>query len=374
MRPEQMPVPRVRARRARRRDRRVYWRAHPVLFVLLAAARRTPVLRLGRTLLVSGADPLVAALTQLPLDRAAPGTTGGKARELGPGGLLFDQDGQVHRSGRRSVAAELGSAGVDRLRPVWTAVIERRLAPLASGDVVDMVGLATELSGATSCALLCVNADPQLLARAALDVAAAAARTEVPGLRLPTGPRAAALAAASLTSLLPADQADAGLAAMLTIAAVNTTVAAIPRAVAWCADTGSWAAALDDAIRPVLVDELLRVISPTPLVPRVAAGQGNIDGHEVRQGDRLLLVVRHAAAAHSRGPQYADPAPRQLSQLVFGVGPHACPGARLARAQLDDVLRALAPYRPFVVRARADRRSALPGWASLLVRADGTSS
>jgi cytochrome P450 len=58
-----------------------------------------------------------------------------------------------------------------------------------------------------------------------------------------------------------------------------------------------------------------------------------------------------------------------VAQLVFGAGPHACPGARLARAQLADTLRALAPYRPVVVRARADRRAALPGWARLVVRA-----
>jgi cytochrome P450 len=58
-----------------------------------------------------------------------------------------------------------------------------------------------------------------------------------------------------------------------------------------------------------------------------------------------------------------------VAQLVFGAGAHACPGARLARAQLDDTLAALAPHRPTVVRARVDRGAALPGWRSLTVRA-----
>jgi hypothetical protein len=36
--------------------------------------------------------------------------------------------------------------------------------------------------------------------------------------------------------------------------------------------------------------------------------------------------------------------------------------------QMADLLAALAPYRPVVVRARADRHSALPGWRSLVIR------
>jgi cytochrome P450 len=54
---------------------------------------------------------------------------------------------------------------------------------------------------------------------------------------------------------------------------------------------------------------------------------------------------------------------------VFGAGPHACPGARLACLQMADLLTALAPYRPVVVRARPDRRAALPSWQSLVIQA-----
>jgi cytochrome P450 len=101
----------------------------------------------------------------------------------------------------------------------------------------------------------------------------------------------------------------------------------------------------------------------------VAAAGGEIaPGCPVRPGDRLLLIVRHAVDAHRRDPDPAHPAPARQAQLVFGAGTHACPGARLARRQLADLLTALAPFRPVVVRARADRRSALPGWRSLVMR------
>ncbi|MEV7228790.1 cytochrome P450 [Polymorphospora sp. NPDC051019] len=390
-----------RAGRARRRDRLVYLRSHPVLFTLLAATRRAPVRRIGRTVLVHGTRAYLDALTRVPLDRTAEGTTGGTASRLAEGGLLFDQEGTVHKGARRSLADDLGSAGVVRLRPVWTAVLERRLAPLATGGTVDLVDITAELAGATTAALLDLDTDPLVLADAARHAAATGAGQHMPGPRLPGAARAARLAADALTDLVrdhaatrarcpagavppvagdgPARTAGtgtaaggegaAGLAAMLAVAAINTTVAAIPRAAAWCADDDLWHWADDAATRPTLVAELLRVTAPTPLLPRVAAASGTVDGCPVRAGDRLALIARHAVDAHRTDPSRDNPAPPQVAQLVFGAGPHACPGAALARAQLADTLAALTPYRPKVVRARADRRAALPGWAVLTVRA-----
>ena len=355
--------------RARRRDRRVYLSSHPLLFTLLTLTRRAPVLRIGRTVLVQGPQGCLDALTRVPLDRTAPGTTGGTARRLDAGGLLFDQQGAEHRRTRRRLADDLGSAGVARLRPVWTGVLTRRLRHLADGEPVDLVPLAAEIAGATAAALLRIDVDPLILARAAHDAAAAAARDHLPSLPRPGRARAARLAADRLSALVRGSDQPAGAAAVLAVAAVNTTAAALPRAAAWCADDDLWAAAADPRRRRVLVDELLRVLAPSPLLPRVPAGPGLVEGRAVRAGDLLALVIRHAVGAHRAGPDPANPAPRQVAQLVFGAGPHACPGARLARAQLSDTLAALAPYRPEVVRARADRGTALPAWKTLVVRA-----
>ncbi|MET9955081.1 cytochrome P450 [Streptomyces sp. NPDC006339] len=359
--------------RARRRDRRVYTRSHPVLFGLLAATRRRPVARIGGAVLVHGTEPYRQALARVPLDRTAAGTTGGAARELSVGGALFDQEGAGHRDARRAVAEDLGAAGVERLRPVWREVLARRTAPLAAGHTVDLVPLARELAGATVRALLGTTAPSEHIAEAAACAAAAAVRDHLPGPRPPGAARAAAAAAARLEELLatadPGDRAEPALRAMLAVAAVNTTVAALPRAVAWCADARLWGQAADDRLRPVLVGELLRVIAPSPLLPRVAAADAELDGCPVRAGDRLILVARHAARAHSDPPDAHRPAPPGEARLVFGAGSHACPGARLALAQLDDLLAVLAPYRPTVVRARVDRGAALPGWRSLAIRA-----
>jgi cytochrome P450/GT2 family glycosyltransferase len=359
----------VLARRARRRDRRVYLASHPVIFGLLTATRGRPVIRLGRTLLVQSQAAYIEALTRLPLDRTADRTTGGLAREFVADGVLFDQDGQAHRDARRSLAADLSTAGVDRLRPVWREVLSRRLAPLGAGQTVDMTDVTAELAGATVCALLELDADPLAVARAASDVAAAAAHAHLPGIHPPGASRLLTKRTYELIRFVGADRPDAaGAAAMLAVAAVNTTVAGLPRAVAWCADCGLWPQAACDPGREVLTGELLRVTAATGVLPRVAAADSVLDGRKVRAGDRLLLVARHAAGAHHSGPDCDQPAEPRVAQLVFGAGAHACPGAALARAQLSDTLQMLAPYQPIVVRARPDRRSALPGWRSLIVR------
>ncbi|MCM4078948.1 cytochrome P450 [Paractinoplanes hotanensis] len=403
---------------ARGRDRRVYLRSHPVLFALLEATRRWPALRLGGTVLVHEREAFRAALTRVPLDRTAAGTTGGAAGELGGAGALFDQQGDEHRDARRETAALLGAAGIARLRPVWAKLLDDRLPVLGAGGTVDLVPLTAEIAGATAAALLELDVDPVRLADVARSSAAAAARAHLSGLGgrraqssasrtadqlldlvAPHGSGADSESGAALNSDAATNSdagsgsgsdagsdagsnagsveaavgcardsagrpADAGLNAMLAVAAINTTVAALPRAAAWVCDDRLW----EHAESPVLVDELFRVVAPTPLLPRVVAADAEVGGCPVKPGDRLLLIARHAADAHRRDPSVDDPAPARTAQLVFGVGPHACPGAGLARAQLADLLAALAPYRPVVVRARADRRAALPGWRSLIVR------
>ncbi|MFJ5588330.1 cytochrome P450 [Streptomyces noursei] len=376
------PAPRA-VRAARRRDRRVYLHARPALLALLAASRRRPVVRLGRrTVLINDTDTYRYTLTRVPLDRTAAGTTGGAARELAPRGtgLLFDQRGAAHREARHAVADSLGAAGVERLRPTWRALLARRLAPLAAGQDLDLVPLARELAGATVCRLVdaAPGTDPMALASAAADAAAAAVRDHLPGPRLPGTAQLAAMAANRLRALLAdrtlAGPEEAAQHAMLAVAAITTTVAALPRAAAWCATAHLWPCAADDSLRPALVRELLRVTAPSPLLPRVSAANTTLAGHRVCAGDRLLLVARHAARAHDTPPDAHCPADPATAQLVFGAGPHACPGAHLARAQLADTLAALAPYRPAVVRARVDRRAALPSWRTLTLRATTTPS
>ncbi|MFG2696635.1 cytochrome P450 [Kitasatospora sp. NPDC048407] len=344
---------------ARAADRTVYLRSHPVLFALLAATRRRPVLRLGRTVLVHHPEAYREILTRVPLDRTAEHTTGGTAARLTGGGLLFDQSGPEHRGSRRELASLLGSDGIAALRPHWQTVLAGLEAELAAGPV-DLVPVVRRLAGATAVALTGSTADPLALAAAAERAAATTARTHLPTLLpRPGAERRARRAAGQLTALLP-DPRDA----MLAVAAVNTTLAALPRAAAWCARADRWEQAVADA--PALAAELLRLTAASPVLPRAAAADATVLGHPVRRGDRLLLVARHAAEAHRDTPT-GDPA--LAAQAPFGLGRHACPGATLARAQLADLLAVLTPHRPRVLRTTAHSRSALPSYRSCLLGA-----
>ncbi|MFD8598989.1 cytochrome P450 [Kitasatospora sp. NPDC059646] len=343
---------------ARTADRTVYLRSHPVLFTLLAATRRRPVLRLGRTVLVHHPEAYREVLTRVPLDRTAGHTTGGAAARLAGGGLLFDQSGPEHRDARRELTTLLGSGGVAALRPLWQRILTEELSGPLRSRPVDLVPVVRRLAGTTAAGLTGSTADPTALALAAEHAAAATARAHLPSLLPRRGDdRRARLAADRLAELLP-DPRDA----MLAVAAVNTTLAALPRAAAWCARAERWEQARTDP--GALAAELLRLTAASPVLPRAAAADAAVLGHRIRRGDRLLLVARHAAEAHRDTPA-GDPA--LATRAPFGLGRHSCPGASLARAQLADLLGALAPHRPRVLRTAADPHSALPAYRRCLL-------
>ncbi|KAA6224038.1 hypothetical protein CP973_20905 [Streptomyces albofaciens JCM 4342] len=87
---------------------------------------------------------------------------------------------------------------------------------------------------------------------------------------------------------------------MLAVAAVNATVTALPRAVAWCAHAHLWHQTADDRLRPTLVGELLRVTAPSPLLPRAAAADADLGGCPVRAPERQGLAALCALADYTR--------------------------------------------------------------------------
>ena len=274
--PLSSPSP-VRLRRAAVRDLAVY-ASHPFAFAALAATSRLPQLRLGTTVIVHDREQYAEALTGIPLDRLAAGTTGGQlAAALGvEKGLMFtDADS---RAARRTSAAHLSSRQVAALAPAWHPLLQQAAASLADGAGLDVAALARRLGGVTATAVLGISADPDLLADLVLAAAAHATRTELrPAwanqlLRQEAVPPQARELAAMMRPTGPgwlADAAQAGASAAevaalgvtIALATVATTAAALPRAVAWCADAGLWDA-LPEHAGP-LTAELLRVTAPS---------------------------------------------------------------------------------------------------------------
>ncbi|MBM4784311.1 MAG: cytochrome P450 [Archangiaceae bacterium] len=102
-----------------------------------------------------------------------------------------------------------------------------------------------------------------------------------------------------------------------------------------------WNAPFDGGARAV--QEWLRWTSPLVRFSRVATRDIVLAGVSVREGTRLAIVF----PVVNRDPRvFEEPSVLRLDRapnphLAFGAGPHACAGARTARAQLAAVMQAL---------------------------------
>jgi pimeloyl-[acyl-carrier protein] synthase len=136
-----------------------------------------------------------------------------------------------------------------------------------------------------------------------------------------------------------------------------------------------------DLIR-LLVDEMLRVVTPPRYLVRIAKEDVELSDQAsgspcIRQGDRVYLFLD---AANHDPTAFPDPAAfcplrSPASRLLFGVGPHTCPGATLARIEAQTALAMLFELssvrpKPGVEPAWNPNRD-LGGYASYVVEVSG---
>jgi cytochrome P450 len=87
---------------------------------------------------------------------------------------------------------------------------------------------------------------------------------------------------------------------------------------------------------PEAVEELLRLEPPFISIARTAMCDTEIDGHPIKEGDKVLIWY---ASANRDEAEFACPATFDLHRrsnrhLSFGAGPHRCAGSNLARLNL----------------------------------------
>jgi len=99
----------------------------------------------------------------------------------------------------------------------------------------------------------------------------------------------------------------------------------------------------DDGVVDAAIDEMLRLDDPFVSNRRIATLNAEIGGCPVQAGDVILLDWRRANRDPERfaHPDGFDPAGNAEGNLVYGAGPHACPGRGLATRQLRVLLRAV---------------------------------
>ena len=134
---------------------------------------------------------------------------------------------------------------------------------------------------------------------------------------------------------------------LLLIAGHETTVNLIANgALALLRHPEHWVALGQDSSRAsAIIEETLRYDPPVQLVSRVAGEDMNIgeQGVRVPKGDTMLLLL---AAAHRdpaviERPDEFNPTRDSVRHLAFGLGPHFCLGAPLARLEATVALSAL---------------------------------
>ncbi|MGV1089214.1 MAG: cytochrome P450, partial [Mycobacterium sp.] len=132
---------------------------------------------------------------------------------------------------------------------------------------------------------------------------------------------------------------------LLLIAGHETTVNLIANAMlAMLRHPQHWTALSSDSGKAsAIVEETLRYDPPVQLVGRVAGADMVINGIEIPEGDSMMLLLAAAnrdPAANER-PDEFDPARTPIRHLSFGLGPHFCLGAPLARLEAGVALSAV---------------------------------
>ncbi|WP_439951557.1 cytochrome P450 [Planomonospora sphaerica] len=130
--------------------------------------------------------------------------------------------------------------------------------------------------------------------------------------------------------------------------------------------TGAAVNGLEDLDR--VIDEAMRVTTPTPLMLRSVSEPARVGGVAVRPGDRVLIVTHNCARAH--GPfDPSRPHPPELRRLWFGAGPHFCIGYPLALAEIRAVASTVLSRGVRVTGRRAARGVLIPTYEHLWITA-----
>jgi cytochrome P450 len=121
-----------------------------------------------------------------------------------------------------------------------------------------------------------------------------------------------------------------------------------------------WSLLCDDpALVPNAVEELLRFVTPVQFLPYTAVAPRDLGEVQVQTGDTVIGVL----AAANRDPAVFD-RPDELDllradvgeHLGFGLGPHFCLGASLARMEATEIFTVLARQFPRIQLAPGELR------------------
>jgi len=127
----------------------------------------------------------------------------------------------------------------------------------------------------------------------------------------------------------------------------------------------------DPSLIPGAIEEILRYEPPGPSIARYVTTDVEFHGRTVPEGSAMLFIV---AAANRDPARYPDPdrfdIHREMpQQLTFGLGPHYCLGAALARLEgriaTEEILRRFPEWEVDWDGVKLAQTSTVRGWETL---------
>lgn len=389
------------ADRVRYHERRVMRAAHPLVFPIVERLGTKPVRRIPRLgVLVSD----TTLMREVLLDQRTYSKVGKGASSdlwtpiMGPTAIL-NMHGEEHRALRRKLGPVFAPASVNAIVEDGQGPIIRRMRDeLDRRGEIDITRIARTSASRMISRIAGIEDAPitdELFQRI----------TELTGLVKLTKPRfgekEARIAREHLRPItesverryrdgdpahlpgflrqlgLSADEAQGTIGALV-VTGTETLVAHIPRFIAMLIDSGGWDAfaRMNGGEREAVVQEGLRVTTPSPMMLRSATERSELGGVSIRPGDRMLLATYLANQQPGSFSLTEDRASAQ-QQLWFGAGPHFCLGAPLALAQIRGISNALADTGAAlrIIRREPARGVLVPGYRTLTVAAaNGTST
>jgi len=310
-------------------------------------------------------DPRVAGIGLSLFD--AMGITDGPLRDW-YGGLMFTNDGDVHKRLRSLVSRAFTPRSAEALRPTAAALAARAI----SADSADLLERFAPIPTLMMCRLLGVPDEdldtftrwldalsPVFLIMTPDQIAAATEaivnliayvdslaerRRESPGPDL-------------LTALLAVE--DAGdrmthgevvrMVANLLVGGHDTTGSQLgcTLLVLLANQRDAAPARSDPALLSSVVTETTRLEPGLPVIPRTAREPLEVDGRPIPAGSMVMLagVTANRDPAVWKNPDHFEAArftaPGHPDVLAFGAGPHFCLGAALAKVTLEECVRAV---------------------------------
>jgi cytochrome P450 len=150
---------------------------------------------------------------------------------------------------------------------------------------------------------------------------------------------------ASVDGVRLSEEERHGLRFTLLLAGVETTLYALGNALVLLDAEPAVRQALlaDEGLIPAFVEEALRLVGPAEGHTRTLTRDVELHGQQLRAGEHVLLTWSAGSRDPRRFPAGDEIDLEQASthHLAFGIGPHRCAGAPLARIEMRAALRSL---------------------------------